>query len=109
VASGDYELSSACGKPSRRNYFEDLIATYQFIHLALEREENLTVRPIHETLQWYQQLCFGLRDSRGIRNDDSPSRKGLAAGLSALLSQLDLEGNDVSCVLIPNLCRNIYF
>lgn len=105
MASGDYELSSACGKPSRRNYFEDLIATYQFIHLALEREENLTVQPIHETLQWYQQLCFGLRDSGGIRNrdNDGPSQKGLAAGLSALLSQLDLEDSDVSCVLIPNL------
>lgn len=83
-------MSGFIGSPSNTNYFEVHILFLRYLHTALELEVNAPSKPTHDTMQWYQVLCFGGAGDRGDSDSSSPLQS-LATGLSALLNQMRTE------------------
>ncbi|KAF8321382.1 uncharacterized protein EI90DRAFT_3116469 [Cantharellus anzutake] len=93
MLSGDTELVSAHGKPSHTNYLDILLNFYKFILTVLKREETATLRPMHETMQWYQHLLFG-SPARTEESNLLVEGGGLAGGLDALLAEMDVNDSE---------------
>ncbi|KAF8330136.1 uncharacterized protein EI90DRAFT_3016873 [Cantharellus anzutake] len=93
ILSGDTEMVSGHGKPSRMNYLEILLNFYKFIHMVLKREETAMTRPMHETIHWFQYMLFG--SSVGEEPNVLMEAGSISVGLNALLAEMDLNDSEV--------------
>ncbi|KAF8322333.1 uncharacterized protein EI90DRAFT_3131179 [Cantharellus anzutake] len=93
ILSGDTEMVSGHGKPSRTNYLEILLNFYKFIHMVLKREETAMTHPMHETIHWFQYLLFG--SSVGEEPNVLMEAGSISVGLNALLAEMDLNDSEV--------------
>ncbi|KAF8322854.1 uncharacterized protein EI90DRAFT_3020009 [Cantharellus anzutake] len=93
ILSGDTEMVSGHGKPSRMNYLEILLNFYKFIHMVLKQEETAMTCPMHETIHWFQYLLFG--SSVGEEPNVLMEAGSISVGLNALLAEMDLNDSEV--------------
>jgi hypothetical protein len=83
-------MNGFIGTPSDTNYFEVYSLFLHYLRSVLELEKSAVSRPTHDTMQWYQILCFG--GTRGQRDATvSAASQSLASGLTALLNQMQFE------------------
>jgi hypothetical protein len=75
------------GAPSNTNYFEVYSLFLGYLCSVLELEKGATSQPTHDTMQWFQVLCFGRTEDQEPE-DAIPSGGSLATRLTALLNQM---------------------
>lgn len=88
-------MNSFIGLPSNTNYFEVYSLFLRYLRTALELEEKnaASSRPTHDTMRWYQVLCFGgTPGEEALQGSESlAGSQGLATGLTALLNRMQIE------------------
>jgi len=86
-------MNGFIGTPSNSNYFEIYSLFLGYLRSVLELEKSAASRPTHDTMQWYQVLCFGRTGGPGNATvlGASSASQSLATGLTALLNQMRIE------------------